>query len=117
VLVAIRSPDTLERAVSGLQDWFGAGRLRAVHVSPTLEAGAPREYDGVGLEVVSNRGDVAGTLLSQAEEWGATLLTVLAEREANSVEEGGIPVVKPLIEGSAWPILIWPAQGKAHLTR
>ncbi len=117
VLVAIRSPDTLERAVAGLQDWFGAGRLRAVHVAPNFEAAVQRECNGVGLEVVTNRGDVAGTLLSHAEEWGATLLTILAEGEANGVEEGGVPVVKPLIECSAWPILIWPAQGKAHLTR
>ncbi|UCC82747.1 MAG: hypothetical protein JSW46_17535 [Gemmatimonadota bacterium] len=117
VLVAIRSPDTLERAVSGLQDWFGAERLRAVHVSPTREAEAVRECDGVSLEVVNNEGDVAGTLLSQAAEWGATLLTILAEGEAEGTEESGVPVVKPLIQDSARPILIWPAQGNAHLTR
>ncbi|MGD2216224.1 MAG: hypothetical protein PVJ64_05685 [Gemmatimonadales bacterium] len=117
VLVAIRSPDTLERAVTGLQNWFSAGELRAVHVSPTRVAGAPCECDGVSLEIVDNKGDVAGTLLSQAEEWGATLLTILAEAESEGAEGGGVPVVKPLIQDSVRPILIWPAQGKAHLTR
>ncbi len=117
VLVAIRSPDTLEHAVSGLQGWFGAGRLRAVHVSPATDTEAARECDGVSLEVVNEEGDVAETLLNQAEKWGATLLTVLAEGEANSAEEGGVPVVKPLIQDSARPILLWPAQGRAHLTR
>jgi hypothetical protein len=117
VLVAIRTPDTLERAVSGLQDWFSAGRLRAVHVSPAREAGAADECNGVSLEIVSEKGDVAGTLLRQAEEWGATLLTILAEVEADNTEEGGVPVVKPLIHDSVRPILIWPAQGKAQATR
>jgi hypothetical protein len=115
--LGIRTPDTLERAVSGLQDWFSAGRLRAVHVSPAREAGAADECNGVSLEIVSEKGDVAGTLLRQAEEWGATLLTILAEVEADNTEEGGVPVVKPLIHDSVRPILIWPAQGKAQATR
>ncbi len=117
VLVATRSPDTLERAVAGLKDWFGAAHLRAVHVSRTRESLPALECGGVSLEIVSDEGDVADTLLRQAEEWGATLVTILAEVETDVGAEGGTPVVKPLIQDSMRPILIWPAQGKTHVTR
>ena len=117
VLLAIRAPDALEQAVSGLRDWVHAGQLRAVHVAGGREGVAVDECDGVRLEVVSEKGDVAGALLRQAEEWGATLLTILAEGEADGADEGGVPVVKPLVQDSLWPILIWPAEGKAHATR
>lgn len=113
VLVAIRSPDTLEHAVPGLRDWFGTTPLRAVHVSSSKKAAAAtRECDGVCLEIVSTEGDVAATLVSQAEERGATLLTILAEGEGE--DGGGIPVVKPLIQDTQWPILVWPAKGRAR---
>lgn len=115
VLLAIRAPEALELAVSGLRDWFSTGRLRAVHVSPACEADAPYECDGVSLEIVDEKGDIAAALLRQAEQWGATLLTILAEGEADGADEPGVPVVKPLIQDSVRPILIWPAQGKAHL--
>jgi len=111
VLVAIRAPDTLESAVTGLRSWFSTGQLRAVHVSAAREGGS-HECNGVSLEIVGPKGDVASTLLRQAEEWGATLLTILAEGEPDGGEDGGIPVVKPLIQDSLWPILVWPAQGR-----
>jgi hypothetical protein len=115
VLVAIRAPDTLERVVPGLRDWFSTAQLRAVHVSAVPEVGAAHECSDVRLEIVTEKGDVASTLLRQAEKWGATLLTILAEGEADGAGQGGIPVVKPLIQDSVWPILIWPTQGRAAL--
>jgi hypothetical protein len=111
VLVAIKAPETLERAVSGLQDWFTSGQLRAVRVETASEAcTAAQKCVGVNLEIVREKGDVASTLLKQADKWGATLLTILAEEDAEVAGEAGAPVVKPLIEDTVRPILIWPAQ-------
>ncbi|UCC74499.1 MAG: hypothetical protein JSV86_08080 [Gemmatimonadota bacterium] len=117
ILVAIKAPDTLEGAVCELQEWFSSGRLRAVRVSTGSEDGAPEECGGVDLEIVKEKGDVATTLLQHAEEWGATLLTILAQEDSEAAGESAVPVVKPLIQESARPVLIWPAQGKAHLSR
>lgn len=115
VLVAVKSLDSFEQAVSGLQDWFRASDLRAVRVCGQDENWAAAECGGVNLEVVKREGDVAQTILHQAEEWGATLLTILAKTESES--GAGTPVVKPLVEGARWPVLIWPAQRKANLAR
>lgn len=115
VMVAIKAPDTMERAVSGLQKWFSSGQLRAVRVCCGSEDGPTPECAGVDLEVVDEEGDVATTLLHEAEVWGATLVTILAEVESEDLG-GGVPVVRPLIQESVRPVLIWPAQGKAYLT-
>jgi hypothetical protein len=114
ILIAIKGPESLERAVSGLRGWFGAARLRAVRVSKAVDEGECAECDGVSMEVVAEKGDVASTLLEQAEQCGATLVTILAEEDEVDASRRGKPVVKPLIQDSHWPVLIWPAEAKAQ---
>ncbi len=115
VLVAIKTPESFERAAAGLSDWFGSGQLRAVRVSPSPEAKPHCGCAGVNLEEVKQEGGIANTLLRQAEQWGATLVTILAEDEGDSRGEDGVPVVKPLIRNSLWPVLLWPARRKTQL--
>jgi hypothetical protein len=109
VLVAIKSPDTFAPALAGLQNWFEADCLKAIRVAQAVGASECHDSAGVSLEVVPQIGDVATTLLTQAEERAATLLTILAEDEAAAANPRGTPVVKPLIETTGLPILIWPA--------
>ena len=109
VLVAIKSPETVVPALAGLQDWFQADRLKAIRVAPATGASECRDCAGIALEIVPPIGDVATTLLTEAEQRAATLLTILAENEAPAGNRKGIPVVKPLIETTGLPILIWPA--------
>ncbi len=115
VLVAVKSLDSFQEAVPGLQGWLGSSELRAIRVCRPQEAASEAECAGVSLEVVRKEGDVAGIILQQAKERGATLLTILAKADPDS--EGGDPIVKPVLEGALWPVLIWPAQGKTQLTR
>ncbi len=111
VLIAVRSPDTLETAVPALKEWFGPVPLSAVRVAETGESGQVLESDGVTLKTVVEVDDIATTLLQQAEEYGATLLTILAdENSADGDSPRGIPVVKPLIENTNRPVLIWPTR-------
>lgn len=111
VLVAVKAPETLERAAPRLRDWLGSNRLEAIRVTPRpRKNGGARECSGVRLEMIPARNDVARTLLRQAEKRGATLVAVLAdEGEVGNEAQSMGPVVKPLIETADRPILIWPA--------
>jgi hypothetical protein len=112
VLVGVKAPEMSARAVAGLKDWLRADHLRAIRVARSEGdgGGGGGECSGVRIETVSESGDVATTLLQQAESCGATLLTILTEKEGDAVETGhGMPVVKPLIETTDRPVLIWPA--------
>jgi hypothetical protein len=114
VLVAVKSAETLDRTVSKLREWFGFDELRAVRIADSVADGQRRECSGVQLEIVSDEGDVATTLLHQAERCGATLLTILADEEDDFARAAqGFPVVKPLIATTPRPILIWPSLAKA----
>ncbi|UCF18211.1 MAG: hypothetical protein JSU87_09615 [Gemmatimonadota bacterium] len=115
VLLAVKSLDSFQEAVPGLQGWLGQSGIRAIRICRPRELVSAAECAGVSLEVLRKEGDVAGIILQQAKEWGATLLTILAKADPDS--EAGDPVVKPLLEGALWPVLIWPAQGKTQLTR
>ncbi len=116
VLIAVKAADTLDRAISGLREWFGFDELRAIRVADSVADGDRRECSGVHLEIVSEEGDVAATLLHQAERCGATLLTILADEEGEIAgARHGVPVVKPLIETTLRPVLIWPSVVKASV--
>jgi hypothetical protein len=108
VLIAVRSPDTLESAGPALKEWFGPVPISAVRVTQT-GPDSVAQNDGVNLETVVEIDDVATTLLHQAERSGASLLTILAdESSADGDTARGVPVVKPLIESAHCPVLIWP---------
>ncbi|HSG81658.1 MAG TPA: hypothetical protein VLC48_05375 [Gemmatimonadota bacterium] len=109
VLVAIRAPEAFERAVNQLADCFGAGQLRAVRVAEEASTDSCPECAGVRLETIAEDYDVATTLLKEAEEYGATLLTILADEGEDDGQKTGIPVVKPLIDETDRPVMIWPA--------
>lgn len=111
VLIAVRSPETLESAVPALKEWFGPAPISAVRVAGSGPSGIVSQSDGVSLETVVEMADVAATLLQQAEQSGATLLTILAdEGSADGETRRGVPVVKPLIENTRCPVLIWPTR-------
>lgn len=110
VLVAVKTPETFERAVPALLEWLGPHRLDAVRVIQKVENRDPRERSGVRLEEVGRVGDVANTLLRLVDERGAKLVTILADEGGDDVDERrGVPVVRPLIETAKRPVLIWPA--------
>lgn len=111
VLIAVRSAETLETAVPALKEWFGSVPIRAVRVAQAGQSIGAAQSDGVSLETVVEVDDVATTLLQQAERCGATLLTILAdESSADGETPRGVPVVKPLIENTHCPVLIWPTR-------
>ncbi len=114
VLVAVKAPQSLKTALSGLGRWFPAERLHAVRVVKSARRAHHHSAAAAPLDVVEEVGDVATTLLQKAEQCEATLLTVLADEEAKP-NSGltGIPVVQPLIESTQLPILIWPIRSKA----
>jgi hypothetical protein len=105
VLVAVKAPETYDQAVPQLKEWLGPNELRAIRVGPGDVDSIPDN----GLEIVSEVEDIATTLLQHAERCGATLVTILADEESNSDDNTGTPVVKPLIETTDRPVLIWPA--------
>jgi hypothetical protein len=110
VLVAIKKPETFERAVTELAQWFGSAQLRAVRVA-ARGAGPRRTCSGVVLETIGTEGDVATTLMREVQACRATLLTILADEDSNEDSpHNGTPVVKPLVEATQLPILIWPAE-------
>lgn len=112
VLVAIKTPETFDRAVTELLDWFRKDRLEAVHVTSREESDL-REHAGVPLRGVPADDDVATVLLRCAEERGVTLVTLLADDEGVAEDaQLGVPVVRPFIEATERPVLIWPTQGK-----
>jgi len=108
VLVAVKAPETFDEAVVALKNWLGSDQLRAVRVGQPAEGSTRVLSDGVSLETVAEVGDVATTLLRQADECGASLLTIIADGEANDDASRGVPVVKPIIETTDRPVLIWP---------
>lgn len=111
VLIAVRSPETLATAVPALTEWLGSVAIRAVRVAGTSKSNTAGQSDGVSLETVVEIDDVATTLLQQAEQYGATLLTILADESgADGETPRGVPVVKPLIESTHCPVLIWPTR-------
>lgn len=110
VLVAVKAPETFVGAAPELQQWLGADRLRAVRVVRSDEDGGRKSSDEVNLETVAPRGDVASTVLEKADEYGAGLVTILADEDAfGNDSPTGVPVVKPLIELTDRPVLVWPA--------
>lgn len=114
VLVAVRSPETFERAVKQLVEWFDPAQLKAVRVADEADADICPECSGVKLETVPEEDDVATTLLHQAARCDATLLTILADEDANGPGMStGVPVVKPLIEETDRPVMIWPMEAGA----
>ncbi len=114
VLVAIRSPETFERTITQLVDWFGPAQLRAVRVTDGSGDGSCPECSGVKLESVPEEEDVATTLLHQAASCDATLLMILADEDAKGPGGStGVPVVKPLIEETDRPVMIWPTEAGA----
>ncbi len=112
VLVAVKAPEALQQAVPELKNWLSPSHVRAIRVIRSNADGDAGECSGIMLEPVTEMVNVATTVLQQAEAWGATLITILAD-EAAPVDNAqrGIPVVKPLIESTDRPILIWPAGG------
>ncbi len=109
VLVAIKAPDTFDRVVSQLSDWFSPSRIQAVRVANRAEAAGP-ECSGVKLVTVADEGDVASTLLKHLQRSHASLLTLLADEETNETASSpnGIPVVAPILREIERPVLIWP---------
>jgi hypothetical protein len=106
VLVAIKAPEAWARVAPRLEQWFGANQLRAVRVvEPGVNVDAV-ECSGVTLETVPEEGDVATTLLIQAQACDATLVTVLADEDGKDSDDG-MPVVQPLVESTERPLLIW----------
>ena len=105
VLVAVKAPETFDQAVPRLKKWLGSNQLSAIRVGPSDIDDIPDN----GLEIVAEVDDVATTLLQHAERCGATLVTILADEEADADAATGTPVVKPLIETTDRPVLIWPA--------
>jgi hypothetical protein len=83
--------------------------IRAVRVAQAGRDGSAAESNGVSLETLVEIDDVATTLLQQAEQCRASLLTILAdESSADGETPRGVPIVKPLIESTHCPVLIWP---------
>lgn len=112
VLVAVKAPEAFQQAVQELKNWLSPSHIRAIRVIRSNEPGDDGECSGVRLEPVTESVDVVTTVLQQAEAWGATLITILADEAAPADNaQRGIPVVKPLIESTDRPILIWPAGG------
>jgi hypothetical protein len=109
VLVAIRAPEAFERTAKQLTDCFGAGGMRAVRVAEEASRDNCPECEGVRLETVAEDYDVATTLLKEARSYGATLLTILADEGEPEEGRTGVPVVKPLIDETDRPVMIWPA--------
>ena len=108
VLIAVKSAETLDRVVPALREFLGPAELRAIHVAATGERPGQLERAGLTLETVAAPNRVARALLKQVKRHNATLLTILAGEEAEANEAPrGQPVVKPLIEASERPILIW----------
>ena len=114
VLIGVKGPETFERTVPQLVEWFGPGQLRAIRVAYEQQTNGFPECSGVKLETVLSEDDVATALLEQADNCNATLLTILAEEEPQGAEsQTGVPVVKPLIDDADRPVLIWPSGAAA----
>lgn len=110
VLIAVKTPRTLNRVERRLREWFGPGELSAIHVAASGDVPSFRGPDGFSLDIVPQQESVARTLLSHAAQRGVTLLAILTGEEAEVDEaQRGVPVVKPLLEQTERPILIWPA--------
>jgi hypothetical protein len=109
VLVAVKGAATFERTVPQLVEWFGSGQLRAIRIVGEAQTNSYPECDGVKLETVQSDDDIATTLLQQAHDCRATLVTILADDPSEKAADStGVPVVKPLVEESDRPVLIWP---------
>lgn len=111
VVLAVKALETLDRAVPRLREFLGATELRSIHIAETPERLDQLERAGVTLEIVPTSDGVAQALLQHVRRRNATLLAILAGEEAEThAAESGQPVVKPLVEASERPILIWPAE-------
>jgi hypothetical protein len=112
VLIAIKSPEAFDLALPGLVEWFGDGKLEGVHVASKAEARV-RKCAGVTLRTIRQTRDVATSLSECAAQRGATLVTLLADDEGVAEDtQRGIPVVRPYIERTDRPVLIWPMRTK-----
>lgn len=111
VVIAVKAPERSARVESRLRGWFASSHIEAIHVAGPGAKPRELERDGVAVEVVPEVEGVATTLLKQASQRDATLLTILAGEEAEVDQtQKGVPVVKPLIEAIDRPVLIWPAE-------
>jgi hypothetical protein len=106
VLVAIKGPEAADYVVAGLKDWLGASDMRAINVVGSKEERSVSECGGIPLETAPLAGDVATTLLQSAEACGASMIAILAGEDAE--DEAGVPVVKPLVDTTGVPVLVWP---------
>ena len=109
VLIAVKARETLEKIGPGLVRLFGGERLSAIRVDTDGGAGEVERIGGIDLEVLPQEASVAATLLRAAAEREATLLGITTGEDADTQgRPPGTPVVKPIIEATERPVLMWP---------
>lgn len=112
VLVAIKTTAAFERVMPRLVHWFGEAHVEAVRVDGG-DTEVAAECAGVALRTVPETEDVATTLALRAEEWSASLVTLVADDEgAAERAREGVPVVAPFLDMTDRPVLIWPIARK-----
>jgi hypothetical protein len=117
VLVAIKSAEAFDRALPGLVEWFGEAKLEGVHVASRANDRV-RKCAGVTLRTIRQTRDVATSLSECAAERGASLVALLADDEGVAENaQRGVPVVRPYIEHTDRPVLIWPIHTKTDRSR
>lgn len=110
VLLAIKYLVHFESVKSELGNWLGPAELQGVHISDSGGRGES-ECGEASLQVIPKHKDVATTLLAHAARQDATLITLLSyEDEGELREPAGRLVVRPLVQATRRPILIWPTQ-------
>ena len=109
VVIAVKTPATLDREVPRLRSTLRPRDLRAIHVTPAAHRPGSEAISGIRLETVPADEGVATTILEYAAGHDATLVVVLAdEDEGRTSQTPGSPVVGPLIADADRPILVWP---------
>ncbi len=109
VLLAVKVPGTLADVAPKLSGFLGGCPLRGIHVAAANEDRREIEVAGITLDIIPEEGSVATTLFNAAAEREATLLTIMAGERGGRRRTPPAPVVKPLLETTERPLLIWPA--------
>ena len=106
VVVAVKNPDTLSTVGPELKRLLDPRSLEAIQIVGEGEETNGENIGGIPLERVPSNENVADALLKAASRRDPCLLTIMSA-ETDDGPGGGIPIVKPVLAGARWPVLMW----------
>ena len=106
VLIAVKNSETLSTAGPELRQLFAPRHIEAVQIVDGDGDPETEELGGIELRRIRSDETVAEALLEVTTRREPSLLTIMNAETADG-PGAGVPIVKPVLAGARWPVLMW----------